>query len=77
MFPLDKDPRMELSRDHVIVLFFIVTAPIYFSTNTAQEFSLLEMLASNCYLLSNNSHFNRCDIHPHFSAAIIRVKIYI
>ena len=55
LFPLDKDPKMELS-DDVIVLFFIVTAPIYFSTNTAQEVSLLEMLANDCYLLS----FARC-----------------
>ena len=60
-FPLSKYPKMELV-DHIVVLFIIfwgtsilfsiVTAPIYVSTNTAQWFSFLYILTITSCLFS-------------------------
>ena len=60
-FSSDKWPEVELL-DHMVVifvtfwensiLFSIVTAPIYISTNGAQMFPFLYILTNTCYFLS-------------------------
>ena len=70
VFPLDKDPKMELS-DDVIVLFFIVTAPIYSPTNTIWGFPFLHILVfvflylSGTYYYISGKFLSNRSMHDH------------
>ena len=57
------------------ILFCIVAAPAYISTNSVREFPFLHTLSSICRLL-NDDHSDWCEVVPHCSFGLHFSNIY-